>query len=296
MGLIEFKDKGFEKVVKATLKTTARKLTKEDLLNIKGLLIADKQTNGFAVPWSADSSAYNMVFPNLMFSTSDSENGLWELDLAYFSHIKSLHLYSPTINLSFLAGFGDLNELYVEQSRVKDWSFIGGLLSLSNLYIVKCDFHDLEVIRELCLKQQEIVEIEYARGEGFKYAVVPRLSNLGLSYCGISDISPLAACKLISELNLSHNEISDLRPLTTMSSLYYVTLRYNKLIDVEPLKGLKRVYSLNLRHNQITDISALVKLKAKGLSRLYLDFNEIQDFSPLEDQYFVDCDFGSRGR
>lgn len=276
MGNVEFLDKGFERAVRKKIGTSQKWLSSEDLKEVNGILIADGDRSGFGIPWYADSSAFQMTFPDLMFNVADSENGKWELDLIHFSHIRTLHIYVPTEDLAFLSDFTNLKELYVENSKAKNWAFLQNLINLCFLYLRECSLHDLRPIRDLYRKQERLPKSK----ELLHRLIEPRLSHLGLNYCGISDISPLGECKSIEDLNLSHNIISDISPLRGISSLYYLTLRYNKITDISPLRDLGWIYYINIRHNQISDISELSRMKSKNISRLYLGHNPIKDYSP----------------
>lgn len=295
MTYIQFQDPGFETAVRETLGSNKKYLTDEDLLNIKGVLVSEKQSQGFSIPWISGSSSFSMIFPSVKFRVNMSENGKWLDDLKKFTHVETLHLYVPTNNLSLLKQFEQLKELYIVSSQHKDWSFLTRMLHLKNLCLKHCLFSDLSILSDLCLQQQEIFHQERERYlQGVRSNLhIPRLTNLQLEYCGISDISPFADCKWVSELDLSHNQITDLTPLAKMRILYYATLRYNSISDVTPLEALTQLYYLNLRHNQISDVSMLADLARKGnLSRLYLGYNPISDFSAMKDIDFSFKDFG----
>lgn len=276
MGNVEFLDKGFERAIRKVIGTSQEWISSEDLKEINGILIAEGNRSGFGIPWHADSSAFQMTFPDLMFNVVDSENGKWELDLIYFSHIRTLHIYVPTEDLTFLSDFTNLRELYVENSKAQNWAFLQNLINLCFLYLRECTFHDLTPILDLYRNQERVPK----SNELLHRLNEVRLSHLGLNYCGISDITPLAECKSIEDLNLSHNIISDISPLRTISSLYYLTLRYNQITDISPLRDLRWIYYINVRHNQISDISELSRMKSKNISRLFLGHNPINDYSP----------------
>lgn len=288
MGYIEFKDKGFEKSVKELLNIKSERITAEDLSVVKGIIVTAGKASGFPIPWIGDSAAFNMVFPDITFNVNDSENDRWLVDMAHFSHIKSLHIYVPTKNLSFLEGFWNLKELYVLDSDNEEWSFIHSLMGLRRLYLQNCKFSDLSPIRNLFIEQFKRYERE--RREPNTFNIFNGLEKLYLENCGISDITPLADCKFIDDLNLSHNEISDISPLKGISSLYYLTLGHNIISDIKSLGEIKGVYYINLRHNQIKDISALKKHRNSNLSRLFLAFNNIEDYTPLKGIHLIDSD------
>ncbi|MBA9087287.1 hypothetical protein FHR92_003771 [Fontibacillus solani] len=237
MGNVEFLDKGFERAVRKKIGTSQERILSEDLKEIKGILIAEGDRSGFGIPWHADSSAFQMTFPDLMLNVADLD-GKWEQDLIHFSHIRTLHIYVPTEDLAFLSDFTDLRELYVENSKAQNWTFLQNLINLCFLYLRECSFYDLTPILDLYRNQVRVPK----SNELLHRLNEPRLSHLGLNYCGISDISPLAECKSIEDLNLSHNIISDISPLRTISSLYYLTLRYFGIVSNEKQKYQSFVY------------------------------------------------------
>lgn len=287
MKFIEFQDKGFEQAISKHFNISANRISEADLLAIEGIMVTNRPRSDFGVaipiPWSSDSTAFNMVFPNFTFDVSESTNGLWERDLQYFSHIKTLHVYVTTQSLSSLYGFVHLRELYVVDSNNRDWTFISTLISLDKLYVDKALFSDLTPLRDLCLKQKEEYDRLKADPKSNQFDLLFKrgLSCLSLKNCGISDIKPLADCQWVDDLNLSHNEISDISPLRGMLHLYYLTLRYNKISDISVLEHLTGIYLINLRHNQISNIEVFSGLRHGNLSRLFLEDNKIKDYSPL---------------
>lgn len=294
MDTVEFKDKGFESEVKRVLSISTEQVTLQDLSAIKGVLITSGPIGGISIPWTGDSDAYGMVFPNLLFNIDESQNGEWIKDLRYFTHIKSLHMYMPTQDLGFMRDFKKLKELYVTDSVEEDWTFLANLTDLRYLYVKNCSFQDLTPLHELHKKQEELY-LDWKKVNKENSFYFARLQNVLLNYCGITDISPLATCKYISELNLSHNEICDLSPLKYISNLYYLTLRHNNIMDITPLSNIKRVYMMNLRHNCISDITVLENYNNSNLSRLFLGHNPITDFSPIRHLQLIQHDIDQWG-
>lgn len=278
--MINFLDKGFEGAVRSVLKHN-----NENLENIKGIMIREGKGNLIPIPWISDSSAFNMIYPTLIFDINDSQNGEWWEDLRYFRKLETLHIYVPSEDLSFLKDMEFLKELYVHSSSTKDWTFISSLKKLTFLHLKYCLFNDLKILRQLCSFQDRLV----SQSNSFDQKLfMPRLTNVSLNYCEINDISPLEYCSSIVELNLSHNEIHDLSPLKGIRSLYYLTLRYNKIVDLSPLRECEGIYYLNVRHNSIQDISPLGNLD--NLSRLFLGHNKITQFEQVMNLYLVDHD------
>ncbi|MBZ9624427.1 hypothetical protein G9F71_016370 [Clostridium sp. FP2] len=290
MDFIELKDSGFQKVVRAALKKLDGKLKSEDLIGVNGILITDEDVDGIQIPWHCDADVFNMTFPEVIFNINNSENGKWLEDLKLFQHIKSLYLYVAVDNLSLLNEFTALKELYIKDSNETEWSFIENMLMLRYLSVHKSGFNDITPIAILYKKQLEF----YNKGKNDvndqKFNFFSGLENLYLDDCNISDISSLSECSYLSDVNLSHNKIRDLSPLSNLSSLYYLTIRYNNITDINPLKGLKGLYYLNLRHNHIVDISILKDFENSNIRRLFLQYNNITDFSSIYNIMLIDND------
>lgn len=292
---VEFQDKGFERVVRSSLNIPeSKKLTVADLNKITGIEIYKVLLKTISIPWSSTGSAFNMILPNLRFGPEDSENGLWVEDLKCFTQVRSMYLYLPMADLSFLSGYAALEQLTVLESRNKDWSFLKGLTKLQYLFLKDCNFTDLSVIRDLCVEQQDLLGQERKRRKenGGKLFFFPYLHNLALIRCGISDISPLADCKLISDLIIAQNKVTDISALASMRALYYLTMVDNQITDVSPLKALTGTYYINLKDNRISDVSTFAFLGSQGyLKRLLLGGNPIEDFSSFNNIRFTEADF-----
>jgi len=289
MGNIKFQSKEFEAEVRKVLRLNKKPVRTDDIFSIYGVMIANQDASSISVPWSSGADAMNMRYPELIVNVGYSGNKRWIDDIKQFKHIKTLHLYEPTEELSFLEEFTDLRELYIIGSKEKDWTFIEKFTKLQFLYLDQCNFSDIAPIRKLCQMQQEAFD-KKAKECKHAFILYEGLTSICLNNCEISDISPLAGCKYISELNLGYNEISDIRPLAQIKSIYWLTLSHNKIADIKPLIELEDTYSINLRHNQISDISVFRGFKNHYLGRLFLGHNNISDFTPLKNTHLVYCD------
>jgi hypothetical protein len=215
---IIFQDTAFAKTILSQLGSAKERVTKEDLQQIEGLLITHDTALEVCIPWYDNSWGFDipardhawihsdeddypwevqMIVPNLKFNAGSAENGKWEQDLQYFSHIKTLHLYAPTGDLGFLGNFTDLQELYVVDSRTKDWSFLQNLINLRLLYLNTCHFADLKPIRDLQKSQNK-------PGNKFGY--------LGLDYCGLEGPFLLAEFNSLEFFNISYKVLPDFSP------------------------------------------------------------------------------------
>jgi hypothetical protein len=208
---ILFQDKNFEKTVLMQLRSSRERVTIEDIQQINGILITHDASKVY-IPWYDDAWELNipmrddlrlpsdedeypwkvpMIRPNLIFNVATTENGQWEQDLRNFSHIVTLHVYTPMGDLRFLGDFANLQELYIVDSQNKDWSFIRNLINLRLLFLSTCD-EGLDV--------NPIYELSKSHN---------RLSHVGVEYCidGPSLDNPLAEF-IELELNASFSNRS----------------------------------------------------------------------------------------
>lgn len=211
MAKIIFQDAAFAKAVLTQLESVQEPVTREHLQQIEGLLITHDAALDVYIPWYDPSWGldipkrdhawihYNedddlwevqMNVPKLKFNADSSDHDKWEQDLRWFSHIKTLHLYAPTGDLGFLESFTHLQELYVVDSRTKDWSFLQKIKNLRLLYLNTCHFTDLEPIRDLQKRQN-------------KPGIENQLSHLGLDYCGMEGSLLLAEVNSLEHMNIS---------------------------------------------------------------------------------------------
>jgi internalin A len=107
------------------------------------------------------------------------------------------------------------------------------------------------------------------------------LTSLYLTWCNISDFSPLAGLTNLEVLYLCHFEvkISNVSFLSELSDMRELYLTDNEVSDIRPLADLTNLTLLDLSKNQISDISPLARLRK--LQGLRLDENQIQNISPL---------------
>ena len=294
MSTVSFLEDKFEIAVRNKINKPEGKITLDDLQLINGIVITEDGSDCIPVPWQNDGDAMNMKFPDFFFYSVGTDPEKLASDLKYFSHIKTLHIYTPMKNLSFIREFTSLNELYIAGCETDDWGFLEGLINLKYLSIFGCNISDLKPIGELCKKQEEIYQVARQKVDGGEEEVllmfsIPCLTNLVLYKCQISNIEPLAEGKHLSDLNLSHNRITDLNPMAKLDQLYYLTLRWNEIQDISPLSDLKQLYYLNLRHNRIKDIR-IFKEYNKNMGRLFLKHNEITDYDSIKHLHLVVSD------
>lgn len=112
---------------------------------------------------------------------------------------------------------------------------------------------------------------------------MPQLSHLEISYCDVSDYSPILENKNITGLDLDYDNISAeiIDEISENKSLIYLSLDGYGITDVSLFADMERLNVLSLNDNEITDISSLEKLTE--LSHLYLKNNNISDISILKE-------------
>lgn len=108
-------------------------------------------------------------------------------------------------------------------------------------------------------------------------AHMPNLRSLGLYNQQISDIS-LLKDREISELGLGYNPLTDLSPLAGNSSIRSLNVVSLDIQDTEVLSTLTELETLNISNTDITALTGLEKCKLRSLNLYQLD---LQDYGTL---------------
>jgi len=118
------------------------------------------------------------------------------------------------------------------------------------------------------------------------------LTDLDLSYNGITDASFLKELKSLTRLDLNNNQISDISFLKELKLLTNIDLGWNKIKDASSLQELKSLIKLDLKSNQIEDFSFLKQLEF--LRSLNLSFTKVSDVSFVKElKYLITLDLQS---
>jgi len=88
-------------------------------------------------------------------------------------------------------------------------------------------------------------------------ASAPKLENLTLSDCDLSNIENLSGAKELSWLDLSNNAIRDVSALSFMSDLVYLNLSHNALTSLNALSSLTSLETLDVSYNSLSSITPL---------------------------------------
>jgi Leucine-rich repeat (LRR) protein len=152
-------------------------------------------------------------------------------------------------------GRNDINELYIEDSRIRDLR----------------PFRLLSNIVHLGDKSRLLSDLTPLEGLG--------ISRLILKSPRLRDLEPLGKMKYVHELMLTGDGITDLRPLVKLKdSLNWLDVTSNNLTDISPLAEME-LGTLGLFSDALTDLSPLAKMTS--LWDLVLEGKNLKDFSPL---------------
>jgi len=198
-----------------------------------------------------DSGLYDALFDELGEAPTE-EN---------MATLYSLYADSGSYTISDLTGLEyavNLEELDLYGQTISDYSPISSLTFLQYLYLGdNFGLNDLSFLSGL------------------------DLFDLDISYCNVSDLSPLAGMYNLYYLDASGNNISDISALDGLISLEDVSLYDNNISDFSPLASASYYLFVDLYNNNISDISPAVNFSPNA--SIYLDDNPIEDFSALKD-------------
>ena len=82
---------------------------------------------------------------------------------------------------------------------------------------------------------------------------IEKITQLDLSGCNISDLSPLSNLTSLSSLDLSSIKISDISVISNLKSLTYLNLDYNKINDISAISNLKKLNFLDIKNNPLNN-------------------------------------------
>jgi len=106
------------------------------------------------------------------------------------------------------------------------------------------------------------------------------VQELDLSNRQMADVSVLSQCVNLKKLNLSGNRLTDVAPLMDLAGLEWLDIHENMISDLRSLIALSRLSYVDASNNSLYSTNAFGAMN--GLKRLYLDHNEISDFSGLK--------------
>lgn len=217
------------------------------LLDTSYLLVGVVQEVNFASP-----ELEAMIRDELCLSDSEAvlTSDLWD--------VTELEIPSEISVLSDLQYFENLESLVIRGSSADDYSFLSKLFSLKTLD----------------------VSGSAISAETLKYiGLLPELTDLNLSECGLTDISALANATNLVTLDLSNNSIQDISALADLEHLETLNLQTNAVNLLGSLSEMPALRELNIANNNLSTLAPLEN--SKQLVTLIADNNQLMDVSVL---------------
>lgn len=172
--------------------------------------------------------------------------------------VTELEMPENVRDYSDLCHFKNLTSLVINYSTCDDYSFFTGTPELQKLSL-----------HGSLLPEDAVAQI----------GTLTQMTELDLSDCGISNISPLSNLSRLSVLNLSGNSISDIAPLAGLSELTVLNLATNALNSLDALAQISQLTELDVSGNAIPSIAVLSA--CTELTSLSATENQISDISVL---------------
>ena len=169
-------------------------------------------------------------------------------------------------DLSPLAGLTNLRSLYVNSSRIRDFSPLRELPGFVELALGPSLLSPSE--KENLNKYEEPA----------RYVLFRPPERMEGSEMEIEDLTPLAGLRNLKALDMaSLHKVADLSPLSALENLRSLRLSGYGLSDYSPLFGLGNLEALFLPHCRLTDPAPLAKLRnLKSLVLLRSAFTDRQ--------------------
>lgn len=200
--------------------------------------------------------------------------------------LTTLNLSNNQISdISALANLNSLRTLYLDNNPVGDLSPLYSIPTLSTLSIqgITISVDELEALSKALpncaingATATEKPSVIALGGVSFD----PSVTEIDLSYCGITDISALSQCQNLGRVVLRGNSIMDISPLMDIPNLTYLDISENAVSDLRPLMGITSLRYLYVSSNYV---STTVPLGAiTGLTELDISNNPISNFGGLK--------------
>ncbi|MDO5445025.1 MAG: leucine-rich repeat domain-containing protein [Eubacteriales bacterium] len=233
----------------------------------------------------------NEILPEIagmyaLSSLSLADNAVSDVSqLSSLAGLTSLNLNNNRVtDISSLASLTGLRTLYLDNNPITDLTPLYYLQSLTSLSIKGIQI-TREALTELsnALPNCAINGAETVENSGVLalggLTFEEDVTELDLSYRGITDISVLSRCRKLMKLNLCGNAISDISPLMDLPNLNSLNISSNSVTDLRPLMGLTSIKYLSAASNSIYSTVSL----GSNTSLLELDLsnNPISDFSGI---------------
>lgn len=111
---------------------------------------------------------------------------------------------------------------------------------------------------------------------------IAHLTQLGISYCGLTSIEFLRGNTAIVKLDISHNMITSLDPLRDNRALVVLRACYNNITDLSPIEDNRTLKSVYVAGNPIHSLAPFKGNRVIEELRI-IDCGGIIDLSPLDE-------------
>ena len=294
--------KKLKKVVINTASMTCLDGSFSQLTNLETLEIRETKLKDVSpVEQLVNLTSLDLLENQIKFLPENISN-LQQLEFLAFSH-------NNVQDINPLKSLTNLKKLFFHYNYVEDISPVKDLVNLTSLGGSFNKIKDLSPVTNLVnltfyleFHQNQIKEIPK------DIINLKKLQELDLTYNEISNLPELKGLDSIVTVRLSYNDLNndDFIKLNELETVRFLDVAFNKITNVPVMKNLKSLKELYLNYNSITDLSGFADnesfpaLKSvylgsnkisdaealrerKGLNRLSIGKNCIQDLSPLEE-------------
>lgn len=266
-------DVNLENEIRKELKVYDRKITVDDMKNLKKLEIYSKRV------LSLVGLEHAVNIENLsVIGDYNKKDGVVDLSpIENLTKLTTLSLsHNKITNISQLQKLTNLKKLYLDSNSIEDITNLKYLVNLEELSIRDNKVTNLDPLAKLMkLRYLDAAENQISNINGLQDKV--NLTNVTLSSNSINDISALVNLKNMEYLDLSTNQIEDISALDGFNKLIRLSISENRIEDISALSKCTQLEYLTLNNNLIKDLSAVETLVE--LKELYAFFNKITNIS-----------------
>lgn len=200
----------------------------------------------------------------------------------YLSTTKTLDLSNhptPFSDISILTEFTQIEELYLNDSRVSDLSPLAGWTALRKLHVEHCAIRDLKPLSQLTALEDLLLDYT-AVDDLSAIGQLTSLQRIGLRNTAIRSLDPLVGMKNLNTLEVSGTRVSSLEPLSSLNQLEIVSIRQTTVSNLQPLSNHRSLFFLDARDTNITTLNPLKELT--GLKVLDVGNTNVDSLEPIE--------------
>ncbi|MCZ8140236.1 MAG: hypothetical protein O9273_01035 [Acetobacteraceae bacterium] len=159
-------------------------------------------------------------------------------------------------DISVISKLSELEELYIEHTKVSDLAPIAGLQQLQRL---ECGFTQISDLSPI--------------------AGLLQLQHLNCWGTEVSDLTPIAGLLELRELSCLSTQVSDLTPIAALQQLQYLDCGGTQVSDLTPIAGLLQLQRLECGYTQLSDLTPIAGLRQ--LQYLDCSLTQVSDLTPI---------------